>query len=98
MKTSESVLKLIESKEQSKLIKTGNWKVQKELDGVFIYYYNTLVGIYTIGVKNCMVVYDYSVSTKCGLTKIINLLKRYNLINILTYVNRNYKIIKQVKL
>lgn len=98
MKTSESVKLLIESKEEKQAIKTGNWKAIKEDNEIDIYYYNTLVGTYTIELKNCIVLYDYSISTKCGLTKIINLLKRYKLLNKLIYATRDFKIIKQEQL
>ena len=98
MKTSESIKKLIESNQEKQTIITGNWKAIKEDNEITIYYYNTLVGSYNIVYKSLLLVYDYSVSTKCGLTKIKNELSYYSLVKSLIYTNRNKILIDYIKL
>lgn len=98
MRTSESVLQLIKSKKQNKTIKTGNWKATKNDDLISVYYYGTLVALYPISIKNLVLVYDYSVSTKCGLTKIKNELAQHNLIDKLFYTDRKFKALNEIKL
>ena len=98
MKTSESILQLIKSKKQNKTIKTGNWKATRKYNIITIYYYDTLVAYYNINNKRLLLVYDYSMSTKCGLTKIKNELLHYSLIKSLVYTDKNYRVIKDINL